>query len=117
MSEHMLWETIDEQKRKIADLEQDLKHKKIAIQNRNARIKELEETCKDLSDKFDFQVKRVMQLEAQIEKMKCPQNCKNGSVYNWSDNSICMDCEKVRTLHEDNWQEMCKGCKYWELRR
>jgi len=75
-------------------LKQDLEHKKIAILSRNARIKE---------------------LEAQIEKMKCPQNCKNGSVYNWSDNSICMDCEKVRTLHEDNWQEMCKGCKHWEL--
>ena len=59
--------------------------------------------------------KKIKQLEAQVEKMKCPQNCKNGSVYNWSDNSICMDCEKVRTLHEDNWQEMCKGCKYWEL--
>jgi len=50
MSEHMLWETIDEQKQKIADLEQDLEHKKIAIQNRNAKIAE---------------------LEAQIEKMKC----------------------------------------------
>ena len=61
-------------------------------------------------------VEYVRQLEAQIEKMKCPQNCKNGSVYNWSDSSICMDCEKVRVLHEDNWQEICKGCKYWELR-
>ena len=58
----------------------------------------------------------IAELEAQIEKMKCPQNCKNGSVYNWSDSSICMDCEKVRVLHEDNWQEICKGCKYWELR-
>ena len=56
------------------------------------------------------------QQSEQIEKMKCPQNCKNGSVYNWSDNSICMDCEKVRTLHEDNWQKMCKGCKYWEIK-
>ena len=78
------------------ELQEDLDHKKIALKSRNARIKE---------------------LESQIEEMKCPQNCKNGSVYNWSDNSICMDCEKVRTLHEDNWQEMCKGCKYWELRR
>lgn len=70
MSEHMLWETIDEQKRKIADLEQDLKHKKIAIRSRKAKIKELEETCKDLSDKFDFQVKRVMQLEQRFDVAK-----------------------------------------------
>lgn len=38
LSEHMLWETIDEQKRKIADLEQDLKHKKIAIRSRSRAI-------------------------------------------------------------------------------
>ena len=60
--------------------------------------------------------KENAELKEQIKIMKCPLNCKNGSVYNWSDNSICMDCEKVRTLHEDNWQELCKGCEYWERR-
>lgn len=50
MSEHILWETIDEQKRKIADLEQDLEHKKIAIRSRNADIKELESQIKKLID-------------------------------------------------------------------
>lgn len=57
------------------------------------------------------------QAERQKHDDKVKELEKHGSVYNWSDNSICMDCEKVRTLHEDNWQEMCKDCKYWELRR
>ena len=84
------------------------------LQEENA---ELEEKNIELLGKLTFTENALNNAKAQIEKMKCPQNCKNGSVYNWSDNSICMDCEKVRTLHEDNWQEMCKGCKYWELRR
>lgn len=72
---------------------------------------------KELKEEITTLEKKNAELKSQIEKMKCPQNCKNGSVYNWSDNSIRMDCKKVRTLHEDNWQEKCKGCKYWELRR
>ena len=86
----------------------------IGMCKRNVRVR-----CMSFNHKkkilISFAEPREKRIEAQIEKMKCPQNCKNGSVYNWSDNSICMDCEKVRTLHEDNWQEMCKGCKYWEL--
>ena len=37
-------------------------------------------------EKFRQYEDKVKELQAQIEEMKCPQNCKNGSVYNWSDN-------------------------------
>lgn len=113
----------------IDELKHDIEHKKLAVRNRKVTIKELKKdkemlkadlnnayiTVGNQSREIERQADVIKELEAQIEEMKCPQNCKNGSVYNWSDNSICMDCEKVRTLHEDNWQEMCKGCKYWEL--
>lgn len=37
---------------------------------RERRIEELEKTCQDLSDKFDYQVKQVMELEQQNAKLK-----------------------------------------------
>lgn len=58
---------------KIADIKANCD---LAIEGRDIKIKELEEVCQDLSDKFDYQVKQVMKLEQQIEKMKCCENCK-----------------------------------------
>ena len=91
MSEHVLWETIDEQKRKIADLEQDLKHKKIAIRSRNARIKE---------------------LEKQIEKMKCCENCKYNSYWG---NELHCNYGLKEALQEDKLVE-CKNMDKWEIK-
>ena len=68
-----LLDVINNQDVKIADLEQDLKHKKIAIQTRN---------------------KRIADLEKKIEKMKCCGNCRynsdmeEGIVY-----QECIDCD------------------------
>ena len=42
------------------------------------RILELEKVCQDLSDKFDYQVKRVMKLEkenAELKEKLKPENC------------------------------------------
>lgn len=60
------------------ELLEDLKHKKIAIQNRKARIKD---------------------LEKQIEKMKCCENCNNF---------------KHRIDHRCNTE--CKNLSKWEMK-
>ena len=85
-----------------AELKEDLRNKKLAIQNRNGRIKELEEkisvllSCKNCPDnkgglvcQKEYEDKcltqkiqyikelqeEIAELEAQIEKMKCCENC------------------------------------------
>ena len=58
----------------------------------------------------------ITELEQQIEKMKCPQNCRYGSISVWCDNSISIDCEKEKFLHEENWCDFCKNCKKWEIK-
>ena len=69
----------------IEKLEQDLKHKKIAIQNRKARIKDLEKQIKELKEKHKQDELGLIitnssaraELQEQIEKMKCCYNCKH----------------------------------------
>lgn len=58
---------------------------------REKRIAELEKICKDLSDKFDYQVKRVMKLEKENAELKeqcsiladcntCVSDCKTENI-------------------------------------
>ena len=63
---------------RIHELEQDLEHKKIAIQNRNAKIK---------------------QLEAQVEKMKCCGNC-NGILEGGRRAEKCRHCIDSKKLRD-----------------
>ena len=65
-----LLDVINNQDVKIADLEQDLKHKKIAIQTRNKRIADLEETCKDKDRQLDNWYKEWQKQDKQIEQAK-----------------------------------------------
>jgi hypothetical protein len=52
--------------------------------------------------------KRIAELEAQIEQMKCCQNCKN--TWNGYRMNICDDCKRLEgqifsnTLTSDNWE-------------
>lgn len=131
----------------IEKLEQDLKHKKIAIQNRKARIKDLEKQIEELKEKhkqdelgliitnssaraeleqenkqlkaqieelkmvvISFKAdcneigKRAYELEKQIEKMKCGQNCKHSYLY--------QEDRKCKFTYCD-----CTNCKdKWELK-
>lgn len=75
-----------EYEEQIEALQEDLKHKKIAIQSRKARIKN---------------------LERQIEKMKCTRNCM--TFYNFK-------CPWQEQPKGDNLPKSCKGCKEWELK-
>jgi chromosome segregation ATPase len=92
----------------------------IALQKQNG---ELTDKVNDLEDKLanaDYQLEgrdnEIRELEALNEKMKCPQNCRYGSISVWCDNSISIDCEKEKYLHEDNWCDFCKKCKEWEIK-
>ena len=80
LSEHMLWKTIDEQKQKIADLEQDLE--------------------------------RIKELEAQIEKMKCCENCKYNSYWG---NELHCNYGLKEALQEDKLVE-CNKMDKWEIK-
>ena len=112
---------------KIIKLEQDLENKKLAIKNRNAEIKLLGERCNqllkdkgDLTDRcreleqennklFDVinnQDVKIADLEQQIEKMKCCDNCAN---------------EDREDFYDDTWHnDVCVNCKNhdkWELKK
>ena len=76
-----LLDVINNQDVKIADLEQDLKHKKIAIQTRNKRIADLEKKVKELEKELakmtsiaehqqDCNMKRYFKLEQAKELLK-----------------------------------------------
>ena len=65
-----LLDVINNQDVKIADLEEDLKHKKIAIQTRNKRIADLIETCKDKDRQLDNWYKEWQKQDKQLEQAK-----------------------------------------------
>ena len=71
------------------ELQEDLEHKKIAIKTRNKRIKN---------------------LEAQIEKMKCCNNCKYRCYMDWK-SKCCFDMSEIRDIENP---VTCK-CEKWEL--
>lgn len=80
------------------------------------KVKRLEDDCKAYNFTQHTLQEKIKELEAQNEKMKCPQNCRYGSISVWCDNSISIDCEKEKYLHEDNWCDFCKKCKEWEIK-
>ena len=67
---------------KVEKLQEDLRNKRISIKNKKAKIKELEQ---------------------QIEKMKCCQNCAENDKYDFYDDTwhddVCGDCE-----NQCNWK-------------
>ena len=85
-------------------------------QTSDKTIESLSKHILDLQKDKDNLTDRVRELEQEIEKMKCPQNCRYGSISVWCDNSISIDCEKEKFLNEENWCDFCKNCKKWEIK-
>ena len=76
---------------------------------REKRIAELEMTIGTLRTFSNEQAVCIERLEAQIEKMKCVQNCEFG-----------YDGQYKNNCHKDYSRECnkdCKNCKDWKLRR
>ena len=121
-------EQVERLKQHNKELQEDLEHKKIAIQTRKARIKSLEEQNKELQKKCDEQEmilsqttgygrdkiknlmdlynsslaqksKRIAELEAQIEKMKCCQNCKH---HYFMGNDL--ECKLIDCDNNESWE-------------
>lgn len=94
MSEHILWETIEEQKQKIAELE--IRNNDLADENRvlNCAIKELK-----------------TKYAVIYNKLKCCGNCKYHSF--WGDELKCNYGLK-EALTQDKLVE-CKNMDKWEM--
>lgn len=89
---------------KIIDLERKLEQteKDLADYQFNyPSIKELEQTNNKLLDVINNQDVKIADLEKQIEKMKCCQNCKNWT-WNMSNEKCQFRCESREAC--DNWE-------------
>ena len=82
------------------ELQEDLKHKKIAIQSRKARIKNLEEEKCELLGIIQGKDKVIKDFEAQISEMRCCENCNNF---------------RHRIDHRCNTE--CKNLSKWEMKQ
>ena len=104
----------------IADLEDQItkwKEDYICLENlKDYQIEQLREHHKKVYDDFTFihitLEEKIKELEKQIEKMKCCNNCEYKN-YNWSFQPIC-------TVRENDDRDIenpvtCK-CKYWKLK-
>lgn len=110
--ELQLKELFDEQRKKISALEDKLANADYQLEGRDNEIMELENQQKidalqivALQNEKGELTDRVKELEAQIEKMKCGQNCNHSYLY--------QEDRKCEFTYCD-----CINCKdKWELRR
>ena len=80
--------------------EQDIRLNKLCFDyhEKEKRITELETRCNELFFQVNEKIAKITELEAQIEKMKCCQNCSH----------LCSRCE----LGIDG----CYVCSKWEIK-
>lgn len=104
----------------IDELKHDIEHKKLAVRNRKVTIKELKKDKEMLksdlnnayicignqSREIESLEDTINELEAQIEKMKCCENCKNN--YFLATEEPCYSCTRcyARTTKKttDKWE-------------
>ena len=96
---------IDELKAQIKVLEQNLEDTEICENGLKNRIAGLEDKLANADYQLEGRDLEIKELEAQIEKMKCGQNCKYSYLY--------QEDRKCKFTYCD-----CINCKdKWELRR
>lgn len=109
--------------KRIADLEDKLANADYQLEGRDNEIRELEKQLKaeHTRGEIDFvnmhcnsSCKKVKELEAQIEKMKCCFNCKHFNKEN--DIEYCWNCERqlVNSLDNLSREEIIKD--EWEIK-
>lgn len=67
---HALISQLSELEAENAELKEDLRNKKLAIQNRNGRIKELEKDCDETQELLDKQIEATLKLYKENLELK-----------------------------------------------